>query len=93
MGLIPVNGKTAFPRGAQLVADPQRAPPNPILGHVTSNCYSPALDKPIALALLVAGRSLHGEILHACAPLSGACVAVEVTSPVFYDPDGARLRG
>ena len=93
VGLIPVDGKTAIPRGAQLVAEPQRAPPNPILGHVTSNCYSPALNKPIALALLTAGRSRHGAILHAAAPLTGACVAVRITSPVFYDPDGARLRG
>ena len=93
VGLNPVDGRTAIPRGAQLVADPHRAPPNPILGHVTSNCFSPALDKPIALALLTAGRSRHGEVLHATAPLTGACVAVQVISPVFYDPEGARLRG
>ena len=93
VGLLPVDGKTAIPRGAQLVADPNRAPPNPILGHVTSNCFSPALNKPIALALLAAGRSRHGEILHATAPLTGTCVKVQITSPVFYDPDGARLRG
>ena len=53
----------------------------------------PALNKPIALALLAAGRSRHGEILHAAAPLTGTCVKVQITSPVFYDPDGARLRG
>jgi sarcosine oxidase subunit alpha len=93
VGLTPVDGASAIPRGAQLVADPRRAAPNPILGHVTSTCHSPALGHPIALALLSGGRARHGEVLHACAPLADARVAVRVTGPVFYDADGKRLRG
>ncbi len=93
VGLMPVDGATPIPRGAQLVADPHRAAPNPIFGHVTATCYSPVLARPIALALLADGRSRHGETLHAAAPLAGACVAVRIMSPVFYDPDGVRVRG
>ena len=93
VGLIPMDGRTMIPRGAQLVVDPRRAAPNPMEGHVTSTCYSPTLERPIALALLARGRSRHGETLHATSPLAGETVEVEVCDPVFYDSKGTRLRG
>ena len=93
IGLIPGDGKTAIPRGAQLVADDSAPVPNPILGHVTANCYSPTLGKPIALALLANGRALTGKSFHATSPLAGITVPVTVTSPVFVDPQGVRVRG
>jgi sarcosine oxidase subunit alpha len=92
VGLVPADDKTPIPRGAQLVADPRRPAPNPMEGEVTSQCVSPTLGKPIGLALLVRGRSRHGETLHACSPLTGETVAVTVTHPVFVDPEGERLR-
>jgi glycine cleavage system aminomethyltransferase T len=82
-----------IPRGAKLVADPGHSLPNPMLGHVTSWCESPNLGAWIALALLAGGRQRHGERLWAVSPLANAKVAVTVRSPVFIDPDGARLRG
>ena len=93
VGLFPLDGKTAIPRGAQLVADATLPTPNPILGHVTANCYSPTLGKPIALALLANGRALAGKSLHATSPLAGVTVPVTVTNNVFFDPEGARVRG
>lgn len=93
VGLISVDGRTAMPRGAQLVTDPDHPLPNPITGHVTSTCHSPALERPIALALLSCGRERRGERLHALSPLTGTSVEVEVTHHVFYDPEGKRLRG
>ncbi len=93
VGLVPVDAETMIPRGAQLVADPRHALPNPMLGHVTASCYSPALERPIALALLSAGRARHGEQLFAASPLHGVTVAVSVTAPVFVDPEGGRARG
>ena len=93
VGLVPKDGKSAIPKGAQLVIDPRHAAPNPIIGHVTSTCYSPTLGRPIALALLARGRERHGELLFATSPLTGAVVEVEVRSPLFYDPKGERLRG
>jgi sarcosine oxidase subunit alpha len=50
-----------LPRAAKLVVDPDRASPNPMLGHVTSWCRSPGVDAWIALALLANGRARHGE--------------------------------
>jgi sarcosine oxidase subunit alpha len=93
VGLVPADGKTRVPRAAQLVVDPGRAAPNPILGEVTSTCWSPNLDKPIALGLLSCGRARKGERLFAASPLRDETVEVEVTHPVFVDPAGERLRG
>ena len=63
----------------------------PSLGHVTSAYWSETLQRPIALALLAGGRTTdqadavraHGRRV---------AVAVRVTAPVFYDPQGARLH-
>ena len=93
VGLVPVDGRTAIPRGAQLVAGNNHLLPTPIMGHVTSTCYSPALKHPVALALLSSGRERYGERLQAMSPLAGVNVEVEVTHHVFYDPEGKRLRG
>ena len=80
------------PRGAKLVADPDRAAPNPMQGHVTSWCRSPNLDAGIALALLENGRARHGEVLWAVSPLENARVQVQVGPPCFIDERGERLR-
>ena len=93
VGLVPVDGKSAIPRGAQIVIDASRLPPVPIEGHVTSTCYSPTLGKPIALALVKRGRSRYGEKLHAVSPLTNQRVEVGITHHVFHDPKGERLRG
>jgi len=85
--------KVPIPRGAKLVAEPDRATPNPMLGHVTSWCWSPNLDSWIALALLEGGRARHGTTLWAVSPLAGARVPVRVGPAVFVDPEGERLRG
>ncbi len=62
-------------------------------GHVTSVCYSPDLGRWIGLALLKSGPDRHGEKLVAVDLLRGQETLVEVCSPVFIDPEGARLRG
>jgi heterotetrameric sarcosine oxidase alpha subunit len=82
-----------LPRAAKLVADPDRASPNPMQGHVTSWCRSPSVDAWIALALLANGRARHGERLWAVSPLADTRVRVQVGPPCFLDPKGERLRG
>ncbi|HEY3180128.1 MAG TPA: sarcosine oxidase subunit alpha family protein [Casimicrobiaceae bacterium] len=91
VGLTALSG-APMPRGAKIVADPDHATPNPMLGHVTSWCFSPNLDAWIALALLSGGRSRYGEMLWAVSPLAGAKLQVKVGPSCFIDPDGARLR-
>jgi sarcosine oxidase subunit alpha len=86
------GGAARIPRAAKIVADPDSALPNPMLGHVTSWCWSPNLDAWIALALVANGRARHGETLWAVSPLADARVRVKVGPPCFIDPEGARLR-
>jgi sarcosine oxidase subunit alpha len=88
VGLVPEDGRTALPPGAKIVADI----PDRYIGELTSASWSPMLDKPIALALVAGDRSRHGDRLVAASPLFGREVPVIVTSPVFFDPEGARLR-
>ena len=91
VGLTALDG-AAMPRAAKIVADPDRAAPNPMEGHVTSWCWSPNLEASIALALVANGRARHGETLWAVSPLADAKVRVKVGPPCFIDPDGERLR-
>jgi sarcosine oxidase subunit alpha len=82
-----------IPRGGKIVADPECPPPNPMLGHITSWCFSPHVDAWIGLALVAGGRSRHGETLWAVSPLANAKVQVKLGPPVFVDAGGERLRG
>jgi heterotetrameric sarcosine oxidase alpha subunit len=93
VGLVPVDGVTPIPAGAQLVDDPNVPPPVPMLGHVTSPTFSPTLGHPIALALLKGGMARRGETMVAAAPLDDSFVKARVVEPVFYDPAGERLHG
>jgi sarcosine oxidase subunit alpha len=92
VGLV-AGGGARIPRGAKIVADPDTPPPVPIQGHVTSWCFSPNLDRWIALALVSAGRSRHGETVWAVSPLADERVRVTIGPPAFIDPEGTRLRG
>jgi len=92
VGLLSEDGSTVIPEGAQLLADPAAAVPVPMCGHVTSSYYSPCLQHPIALALLMGGRAREGEVVHA-ALADGAFAPVRVVAPVFYDAKGERQRG
>ncbi len=60
-------------------------------GWVTSAAVSPALERPVALALLRGGRERLGEtvIVHDMDHHGAATVV----SSAFYDPEGKRLHG
>jgi methylglutamate dehydrogenase subunit C len=61
-------------------------------GFVSSVTFSPTLGHWIGLGFLRGGPGRIGERIRAYEPLAGGDLEVEVTSPVFYDPDGGRLR-
>ena len=89
VGLLTVDPKTLLEEGAQIVADPAEPVPMTMIGHVTSSCWSAALDRSIALALVRGGRARIGARLSL--PMPSGPIAVEVVAPVFYDPKGERL--
>jgi len=47
---------------------------------------------PIGLGLVSSGRARAGKRLMASAPLCDGDVSVIVTKPVFFDPEGERVR-
>ncbi len=89
---VGANAARGIPRGGKIVADPAHPAPNPMLGHVSSWCWSPNLQASIGLALVENGRARHGETLWAVSPLADAQVQVRVGPPCFIDPQGERLR-
>jgi sarcosine oxidase subunit alpha len=91
VGLRAQDSTIVLEEGAQLVETPGQSPPMKVIGHVTSSYFSAALSYPIALAMVAGGRAREGATLHV--PMPGRNVAVTVTKPVFYDPEGARLHG
>jgi sarcosine oxidase subunit alpha len=91
VGLRTANPVTVLEEGAQLVVTAAQKPPMKLCGHVTSSYWSAELGHSVALAMVQGGRARHGQTLYV--PMPGGDVAVQVTSPVFYDPEGARLHG
>jgi heterotetrameric sarcosine oxidase alpha subunit len=83
----PLNG------GAHVVAYPDEEHPRHSLGHLTAACYSPALGKHIALALIRGGRARHGTCAYISDPLRNRFGEVEIVSHHFFDPEGTRLHG
>ncbi len=91
VGLKPCDPGRRLEAGAQIVETRNFSVPAPMIGHVTSTCYSATLGRTIALALVRDGRSRTGNILHV--PLPRGVLEAEVVDPVFLDPEGARLHG
>ena len=89
VGLEQLEPQQAMRPGGHLLIGPDREPPAETDGWVTSACYSPTLDKHIALGVLRSGREREGEILTVCD--EDHRFNVKVVPPVFYDPDNERL--
>jgi sarcosine oxidase subunit alpha len=90
VGLRTRDPKIVLEEGAQITATRGQKPPMQLLGHVTSSYYSAVLKTSIALAVVSGGRARLGETLYV--PMPRGDIAVEVTSPVFYDPKGERIN-
>jgi sarcosine oxidase subunit alpha len=90
VGLLTEEPSIVLEEGAQLVAERASAPGTPSIGHVTSSYWSPVLGRSIALALVADGRARMHELLFV--PTPRGLVSALVSSPVFYDPEGIRLR-
>jgi sarcosine oxidase subunit alpha len=89
VGLRTCSPAEVLPEGGQIVESTNNDLPAAMLGHVTSSYYSVSLGHSIALALIMGGRSRMGDIVYIFDVNRGFTPA-EITSPVFYDPDGER---
>lgn len=92
VGIEPVDRWAQLRAGSHLVT-PRT---NPTLendqGYVTSAHFSPMLDRWIGLGLLVRGRERIGERIRVYDPLRDGDCEATVVNPVFFDPEGTRLR-
>ncbi len=92
VGLKPVGAVKKILAGAHLFNAGDDVHRTTDQGHVTSACFSPTLDSTLALGFLKNGRARIGETVVMVEHLNDLHVQVEVCDPVFFDPDGGRLR-
>ena len=91
VGLLPEDESFIPPDGTPLVdGELEGGMPN-VVGYVTQGCFSPNLERSIALAVLDDGRERMGDVVVAAAKMGRG--AVKVVKPCFIDPRGARMRG
>jgi sarcosine oxidase, subunit alpha len=91
VGVLCKDGRGVLEEGAQISERRGQSPPMQLIGHITSSYWSSALQRPIALAMVAGGRARFGQTLYV--PMPQGDVEIEVTSPVFYDPEGSRING
>jgi sarcosine oxidase subunit alpha len=91
VGLRTKDPNLVLEEGAQVAAKPGQKPPMQLIGHVTSSYASSALGHSVALAVIAGGRARMGQSVFV--PMPEGDLEVEVCSPVFYDPTGARING
>ena len=92
VGLRPMEPAAEITAGAHLYPPDAPAKAAQVQGHVTSVGYSPTLQSWLGLAFLRDGRARHGTYLRLEDGLRGIRVQVQVCDPVFFDPEGGRMR-
>jgi len=93
VGLMPVNQGEVLSAGAHLYNERDPATREHNQGYVTSVAPSPTLGCWLGLGFLKDGRARHGQVIRLDDGLRGRKVLVEVCDPVFFDPEGGRMRG
>ena len=89
VGLKTKDPNKVLEEGSQLVQEITALPMN-MVGHVTSSYYSPNLKSSFALALIKGGLEKKGSVL--IAPMENENIEVEITSPIFIDPENQRVN-
>jgi sarcosine oxidase subunit alpha len=93
VGLRPVAADGQLTAGAHLFEERAEAVRVNSQGYMTSVCHSPTLGRMIGLGFLKEGRARHGETVRLVDHLRNVETLCEVCDPVFFDPEGGRLRG
>ncbi|MEM7719372.1 MAG: glycine cleavage T C-terminal barrel domain-containing protein, partial [Pseudomonadota bacterium] len=93
VGIVPNDPANELTAGGFLFnggAEPTR--PN-AQGYVTSACWSPTLETPLAMGFVKCGPDRLGEKMRFVDHLRGQDFAVTLRDPVAFDPEGGRMRG
>jgi len=88
VGILTVDPSIVLEEGSHLV-EVETSLPMPMVGHITSSYYSPNLGRSIALGLVKSGTRKKGAKL--IVPTVNKSIEVEITNPVFIDPENERL--
>ena len=91
VGLLPENVSFVPPDGTPLVDGTLPDGMPNVVGYVTQGCYSPNLERSIALAVVDDGRERMGDVITASAKMGRG--DVKIVAPCFVDPKGTRMRG
>jgi sarcosine oxidase subunit alpha len=91
VGLLPSDPADVPPVGAHAV-ERDVTGHRRSLGWITTACHSPALGRSIALGMIENGRALIEAGAEVQLYHLGATSHARVVSPVFFDPNGKRLR-
>ncbi|NRA99880.1 MAG: sarcosine oxidase subunit alpha family protein [Rhodobacteraceae bacterium] len=93
VGLKPTGAVKELTAGAHLFNMGAEAVRLEDQGYITSVCYSPTLGSFLGLGFLKSGPDRIGETVQMVDHLRGVKTEVEVCNPVFFDPEGGRMRG
>jgi sarcosine oxidase subunit alpha len=92
VGVRPVDSMQSLAAGSHFIplgADTVTADDK---GYLTSVAFSPVLNRDIGIGFLAHGRDCFGQRIRAVDLLRGRDVECVVSSPVFFDPEGERMR-
>ncbi len=93
VGFKPKDGVSKLTGGAHFLDLNSNPSLEADLGHMMSVAYSPILKSWIGLGILKNGRDRLGAYVRSVDFMRGTDIVVEVCDPIFFDPNGERLRG
>ncbi|WP_171210149.1 MULTISPECIES: sarcosine oxidase subunit alpha family protein [unclassified Ruegeria] len=93
VGLKPIGESKQVLAGAHLYKEEAEPVRSNDQGYLTSVCYSPTLGSMLGLGFLADGPERYGEVVKMVDHLRGVTTLCEVVNPVFFDPEGGRVRG
>jgi len=93
VGLKPTGAVKQLSGGAHLFGQEDEAVRVNGQGYVTSVAFSPTFGHMIGLGFLKNGPQRYGETIRMVDHLRGVETLCEVVNPVFFDPEGGRVRG
>jgi sarcosine oxidase subunit alpha len=93
VGLETLDPKDTLRSGAHLFAKGASVSQDNDLGHISSQCWSPTLQRRIALGFVKDGPNRMGHIIRAVDLLAERETLCRIVPSVFHDLEGEKLRG